>query len=138
MKYKNIEIVNIVNFLSDISEKKLPQKISYAIMRNLDSFQKECIYYEKELNKIVESYSTFFINNSDGKPLIASSGVPVVDDDHAKDYAHDLQELVNFEIDVEVYHVDESIFNYEDIRGRYDALSGKEILKLVNIFCSND
>lgn len=138
MKYKNIEIVNIVNFLSDISEKKLPQKISYAIMRNLDSFQKESIYYEKELNKIVESYSTFFINNSDGKPLIASSGVPVVDDDHAKDYAHDLQELVNFEVDVEVYHVDESIFNYEDIRGRYDVLSGKEILKLVNIFCSND
>lgn len=138
MKYRNIEIVNIVNFLSDISEKKLPQKISYAIMRNLDSFQKESIYYEKELNKIVESYSTFFINDSDGKPLIASSGVPVVDDDHAKDYAHDLQELVNFEVDVEVYHVDESIFNYEDIRGRYDALSGKEILKLVNIFCSND
>ena len=33
MKYKNIEIVNIVKFLDGISEKKLPQKISYAIMR---------------------------------------------------------------------------------------------------------
>ena len=43
MKYKNIEVVSIVNFLNSISEKKLPQKISYAIMRNTSNFQKEVI-----------------------------------------------------------------------------------------------
>ena len=47
MKYKNIEIVNIVNFLNSISEKKLPQKMSYAIMRNTSTVPKECRYHEK-------------------------------------------------------------------------------------------
>lgn len=51
MKYKNIEIVNIVKFLDGISEKKLPQKISYAIMRNTSNFQKEYNYYEHALKK---------------------------------------------------------------------------------------
>ena len=56
MKYRNIDVVQIVTFLDKISERKLPQKINYAIMRNLDSFQKENQFYEKSLNKIIESY----------------------------------------------------------------------------------
>ena len=46
MKYRNIDVVQIVTFLDKISERKLPQKINYAIMRNLDSFQKENQFYE--------------------------------------------------------------------------------------------
>lgn len=60
MKYRNIDVVQIVTFLDKISERKLPQKINYAIMRNLDSFQKENQFYEKSLNKIIESYKDFF------------------------------------------------------------------------------
>ena len=60
MKYRNIDVVQIVTFLDKISERKLPQKINYAIMRNLDNFQKENQFYEKSLNKIIESYKDFF------------------------------------------------------------------------------
>ena len=64
MKYRNIEVVQIVRFLDKISERKLPQKINYAIMKNLDSFQKENQFYEKSLNKIIESYKDFLASRT--------------------------------------------------------------------------
>ena len=70
MKYRNIDVVQIVTFLDKISERKLPQKINYAIMRNLDSFQKENQFYEKSLNKIIASYKDFLLKDSDGNFVI--------------------------------------------------------------------
>ena len=134
MKYKNIEVVQIVRFLDKISERKLPQKINYAIMKNLDSFQKENQFYEKSLNKIIESYKDFLVKDSEGNFVISDIGVPMVDKDHIEDYKNEISELINLEVDVKIYQVPESIFDYEDANGKYDAVSGSEILKFVKIF----
>ena len=91
MKYKNIEIVNIVKFLDGISEKKLPQKISYAIMRNTSNFQKEYNYYEHALKKILESYKYFFVKKSDYELMMTSIVVPLVYDKHINEYAEEIQ-----------------------------------------------
>ena len=93
MKYKNIEVVSIVNFLNSISEKKLPQKISYAIMRNTSNFQKECNYYEQALKKILEGYKDFFVKKSDDELAMTSIGVPLVDNKHMEEYMEEIQEL---------------------------------------------
>lgn len=138
MKYRNIEVVQIVRFLDKISERKLPQKINYAIMKNLDSFQKENQFYEKSLNKIIESYKDFLVKDSEGNFVISDIGVPMVDKDHIEDYKNEISELINLEVDVKIYQVPESIFDYEDSNGKYDTLSGSEILKLVKIFGKTD
>ena len=128
MKYRNIDVVQIVTFLDKISERKLPQKINYAIMRNL----------EKSLNKIIESYKDFLLKDSDGNLVISKIGIPTVDESHIEDYNNEISELISLEVDVKIYQVPESIFDYEDSNGKYDTLSGNEILKLVKIFGKTD
>ena len=138
MKYKNIEVVNIVNFLNSISEKKLPQKISYAIMRNTSNFQKECNYYEQALKKILEGYKDFFVKKSDDELVMTSIGVPLVDNIHMKEYTEEIQELLDIEIEIQIYKIDSKDFDYEDPNGKYDVLTVKELLQLTNLFCKED
>lgn len=138
MKYKNIEVVNIVNFLNSISEKKLPQKISYAIMRNTSNFQKECNYYEQALKKILEGYKDFFVKKSDDELVMTSIGVPLVDNKHMKEYTEEIQELLDIEIEIQIYKIDSKDFDYEDPNGKYDVLTVKELLQLTNLFCKKD
>lgn len=138
MKYKNIEVVNIVNFLNSISEKKLPQKISYAIMRNTSNFQKECNYYEQALKKILEGYKDFFVKKSDDELVMTSIGVPLVDNKHMKEYTEEIQELLDIEIEIQIYKIDSKDFDYEDSNGKYDVLTVKELLQLTNLFCKED
>lgn len=138
MKYKNIEVVSIVNFLNSISEKKLPQKISYAIMRNTSNFQKECNYYEQALKKILEGYKDFFVKKSDDELVMTSIGVPLVDDKHMEEYREEIQELLNIEVEIQIYKIDSKDFDYEDPNGKYDVLTVKELLQLTNLFCKED
>lgn len=138
MKYKNIEVVSIVNFLNSISEKKLPQKISYAIMRNTSNFQKECNYYEQALKKILEGYKDFFVKKSDDELVMTSIGVPLVDDKHMEEYTEEIQELLNIEVEIQIYKIDSKDFDYEDPNGKYDVLTVKELLQLTNLFCKED
>lgn len=138
MKYKNIEIVNIVKFLDSVSEKKLPQKISYAIMRNTSNFQKEYNYYEQALKKVLESYKDFFVKKSDDELVMISIGVPLVDDKHMEEYTEEIQELLNIEVEIQIYKIDSKDFDYEDLNGKYDVLTVKELLQLTNLFCKED
>lgn len=138
MKYKNIEVVSIVNFLNSISEKKLPQKISYAIMRNTSNFQKECNYYEQALKKILEGYKDFFVKKSDDELVMTSIGVPLVDNKHMKEYTEKIQELLDIEVEIQIYKIDSKDFDYEDLNGKYDVLTVKELLQLTNLFCKED
>ena len=138
MKYKNIEVVSIVNFLNSISEKKLPQKISYAIMRNTSNFQKECNYYEQALKKILEGYKDFFVKKSDNELVMTSIGVPLVDNKHMKEYTEEIQELLDIEVEIQIYKIDSKDFDYEDPNGKYDVLTVKELLQLTNLFCRED
>ena len=138
MKYKNIEVVSTVNFLNSISEKKLPQKISYAIMRNTSNFQKECNYYEQALKKILEGYKDFFVKKSDNELVMTSIGVPLVDNKHMKEYTEEIQELLDIEVEIQIYKIDSKDFDYEDPNGKYDVLTVKELLQLTNLFCKED
>lgn len=138
MKYKNIEVVSIVNFLNSISEKKLPQKISYAIMRNTSNFQKECNYYEQALKKILEGYKDFFVKKSDNELVMTSIGVPLVDNKHMKEYTEEIQEILDIEVEIQIYKIDSKDFDYEDPNGKYDVLTVKELLQLTNLFCKED
>lgn len=129
MKVNNFTLVNMMNNLKRFSEKKLPQKISYAIMKNIYIINKDIEIYEKSLQKIIDSYKDYFV-----KDEILENGLPKVDDEHMEDYITEINELLAFEVDIDLYYIDEDVFDYED-SDRYDSISAADLIQLRMIIC---
>ena len=56
MKVTNMKLLTYVNILNKYADKKLPQKISYAITKNLMGLDTDFKCYSKELNKVLSHY----------------------------------------------------------------------------------
>ena len=134
MKLKNIELIDYVQTLSEFGEKQLPQKIAYAIMRNAAIVKKDIDIYYSSLEKIIDKYSEWIEKDDEGNQVILSSGIPKVDDEYMENYVNDINELVAIEIDVDLYHIPEELFNYDD-SGKYDVLSAADITRLKRVIC---
>lgn len=133
MKMTNYTLVNLVNELGSYANKKLPQRISYAITRNIMLATKEYQVYEEQLNKIMEEYADNMIKE-DGKLKVNEAGIPEVEESVRQEYYNTIADLLNIEIDVDIYMIDEGVFDYED-NNRFDALSPNDIIKLQSILC---
>lgn len=130
MKMKNFEIVNGLNILGQLAEKKLPQKISYAMTRNNIILAKEYEAYGKEIEKLNEMYDDYIIKNEEGSPELNPSGLPKLKPEVEKEYYNKINELINIEIEVDLYKIDEECFNYNDTEEKYDSLSLAEQMML--------
>ena len=136
MKIKNAEVISMLNNLSKYKDTKLPQKISYAITKNNIILSKEYEYYESEINKIKELYSTHMFKDKNGEIEMYSNGIPRLDDDTLeKEMIHRINELLLIENDIDMHIIDEDCFNYDDCNGKYDVLSPIEIMNLQRILC---
>lgn len=130
MKMKNVEIVMILNSLGSFNEKKLPQKISYAITKNNMILAKEYEVYVKELEKLNAEYNEYMIKDENGELELNPSGIPKVKSEVEEEYYGKINELLNIEIEVNIYTIDEECFDYDDIKGKYDSLSVSEQMML--------
>ena len=137
MVLKNFQLIQYNDMLMSYADKKLPQKISYAITKNLMIISSELEIYSKMLNKIVDSFDEYLIKDEDGNSKYYPSGLPLVDEEHEKDYTSQVEELLNQEIKVQFYHIDEDAFIYEN-SDRYDILSAVDIMKLSEILCATE
>lgn len=138
MKIKNITIVGTLNILNSFADKKLPQKISYAITRNLMLFQKEYQYYEVEMKKLEAKYDGSFVHTEKGEITRDQKGIPILSTNQEQEaYNKELYELLNIEIDIPVYYIDSEEFNYDNDAGRYDIMSASDILTLQSVLCDN-
>lgn len=139
MKIKNIELIATINVLSSCNNKKLPQKISYAITRNHMILEKEYQYYDKELKNIFSQYEKYFDKDNNGKNILNSNGIPKIKSEYKEsnenEFLSKINELLNIEIDIDFYTIDEYCFNYDDGNGKYDVLSPIEIINLQRILC---
>lgn len=135
MKIANGILVNLLNTLGSYSEYKLPQKIGYAITRNMMAIQKEYSVYEKQMKKILEDFKEYTLKDDDGNLLFEENGLPKIEQDHLSDFIKEMNELLNIEIDINLYKVDISVFDYEDT-DKYDSLSAIDIIKLQDILCN--
>ena len=138
MIYRNINIIAALNVLNSFVDKKLPQKISYAITRNIMIFSKEYQCYEAEVKKLETKYQDFF-TYSDKKNISRNNqGILILANDQEQTlYNKELFELLNIEIDVPVYCISVDEFNYNDNIGRYDIMTASDIINLQNILCDN-
>ena len=137
MKMTNFTLVNMMNVLQSYSDKKLPQKISFAITRNLMKISKEYGVYDAQLKKLFESYSDHMVKDDDGNMQTYDSGIPIVDDSIKAEFDEQISELLNIEIEVDMYYIDPDVFDYDD-KGIYDAMSAQDIMVLQSILCKQD
>ena len=137
MKMTNFTLVNIARVFQNYSDKKLPQKISFAITRNLMKISKEYGVYDAQLKKLFESYSDHMVKDDDGNMQTYDSGIPIVDDSIKAEFDEQISELLNIEIEVDMYYIDPDVFDYDD-KGIYDAMSAQDIMVLQSILCKQD
>lgn len=136
MVLKNKEILANVNTLDRYCAKRFPQRISYAITRNAKIFADEIDTYNKELKKILDNYREYYVMGDNGEPKIdEASGLPEIAPEHANDFMLEIMELLEIEIDVKPYFIDESLFDYDG--EKYDAMSAIDIMNLQNVLCNN-
>jgi len=135
MKLTNIEIVNIINILEQYSEKKLPQKISYAITKNILILKEDYLCYEKELNKIFDIYDADLQKDEEGKLIRSENGIPLLKKGSNNSFVKDVTELLNITVDINLYKINSELFDYIDSENRYDPLSPKDIIVLQDVLC---
>ena len=134
MILKNKDILTRVNILNGYFTKRFPQKISYAITRNAMIFSGEIESYNKELKKILDNYKEYYVKDYKGEPQIdKASGLHVIMPEHSNDFMHEVMELLEIEIDVKPYFIDESLFDYGD--EKYDTMSAIDIINLQSVLC---
>lgn len=137
MKIKNMELLNIMHILNKYSSTRLPQKISYLIVKNTLNIQNDVDCYGKTLNKIINYYKDFIIKDDKGEYVYTPTGIPKVDDEHMKDYITEVNELLNISVDVELSTIDDmSVFDYDD--SKYDVLTPMEIMELQSVLCKKE
>ena len=136
MKIYNMELVRIANTLEDYATKKLPQKISYAITKNMLILAGDIDAYNKALQKIITSFDEYIAKDENGQYVMGSNGLPEVDDAHKEAYYSEINDLLKIQIDVNLFSIEEEDFNYAD-SDRYDAMSPKDIIVLREILCND-
>ena len=137
-KITNAILISFIKILDGVSKKKMPQKISYAITKNIINLSKEYECYETELNKIFNEYSNNFVLDDNGNKTLDVNGIPIVQDNVKENYFNSLNNLLNLDIEVSIYTIDDKYFDYDDLDGRYDVLSPIEMIQLQNIICDGD
>jgi hypothetical protein len=128
MKLTNIEIINTVNALAPIGEKKIPSKISYAIGKNICTLETLYKPYDKERKKLVD---TFVKKDENGKPVTEKTdGIEKYVYTDEKTYTEELQELFDIENEItDIHMVDLKDFEYDN--SIYDLLTVTEMKTLV-------
>lgn len=131
----NFALICMLNTLNSYSEKKLPQKISYAITRNLILLKDDYDCYLKSLNKLFADYDKYIVRDENNNIMNNDIGIPIVDNSVAKEFNEEISNLLNIEIEIQLYCISEDVFDYEDNANRYDSLSAADIINLQAVLC---
>ena len=135
MKMKNQKVINTINLLDSFSEKKLPQKISYAIIKNILLLKNEYNIINTGLENIFNQYKDYFIVNDNNELIRNRNGIPALSDENKKEEMYtQLSELLNIEIEIPIYTISLDYFNYDD-NNIYDVLTPQDIMTLSSILC---
>lgn len=138
MKMTNFMLVNFMNTLEAFQDKKLPQKISYAITRNLMNLSEEYQVYAAQLKKIFDAYADYIVRDEQENIRYSPNGIPTVEEAVTEEFHEQLTDLLNIEFDMDMYLISLDIFDYEDKDRRYDVLSADDIMKLQMILCASN
>lgn len=137
MKITNYVLVNLINILGTYKNIKLPQKISYAITKNIMLLSAEYEVYKTQFENLINEYREHLVKDAEGNITYNNNGIPIVDESVFEEFNEQIVDLLNIQVNVDFYYIDFDIFNYDDRNGRYDVLSANDIISLQSILCDN-
>ncbi|MDK0740534.1 hypothetical protein P7A62_02300 [Clostridium perfringens] len=115
VKMTNKEILEKVNVLGEISLRKLPVKVSYAIGKNISKVERELKHYNKERQKLIEEYC---LKEDDGT-LKITEGNYDIDLERLEYFNKEINELQEIEVEMDIHK-----FNIELLNG-YEMSPGE-------------
>lgn len=124
MKLKNMEIVNFLNHAPGILATKIPLKLYTAVKINMEELRKPAETYTTLQADILNRYAK---KDENGKPTL-EDGEYAIDD--REDYANEMKELLEVEIELPLQVVPQSLFERMDESDKFGALSGEEYTAL--------
>ena len=110
-KLTNKEILNKIDMLGEISNKKLPVKVSYAIAKNIAKIESELKHYNKEREKILEEYC---LKDETGN-LKVENGNYSIDPEKIDQWNKDIQDLNNIVIELDINKFNLDLLNGYDM-----------------------
>ncbi|AMN31766.1 DUF1617 family protein [Clostridium perfringens] len=115
IKMTNKEILEKVNVLGELTARKLPVKVSYAIGKNISKVERELKLYNKERQKLIEEYC---LKEDDGT-LKITEGNYDIDPKRLDDFNKEINELQEIEVEIDIHK-----FNIELLDG-YEMSPGE-------------
>lgn len=109
MKLTNKKILNNAMTIGTISNKELPIKVSYALVKNISKLEKELEIYNKEREKLIEKYS---VKDTDDKTVIDENNQIKIQDKYLEDWNKDIKELQEIEVEIDIHK-----FKLEELNG---------------------
>ena len=110
-KITNQEIVNLLNSILALASVELPVRVTYALKKNHRKLVTEYKDYEAQLDEIREKY-------------------PKLDDD--ENFNQAVKELLSLENEIDIYTIDESIFESGDFKITAAQLETLEFMIEIN------
>lgn len=121
---KGYEITAHTRSLVNLSGKKLPVSMSFAMATNLDRLMEWQERIEKQRIGLCEQYAK---KGDDGKPIIKDNKYQIEDMEALN---HDVEELMAQECEIEIRKVSRSALEVVDTNPRFDALAMGEVAAL--------
>lgn len=131
MKLTNKELINFLNKVATLKDKKVPMAVSRALILTHKEAKENYEIYEEQLRKLFEDHS---LRDDDGNPVIEENGFPRIKEDSIETFNTSLNELLALEVDLVDHKFDESLLDNWD-ENKYDALTPDEVetlLMLIN------
>lgn len=121
MKLSNLKLVNDAAGLSQLTQKNLPVKVSYAIAKNMTKIEGALDLYGKEKQKLIDKYS---VKGEDGKTLIGENGTITIQHELLEDWNADIKELQEIENEIDIHKFDINLI----LNGNYELMPGELML----------
>lgn len=121
MKMTELEVVNHIQVLNQISNKSLPGIVTLAIVKNMKSLNAEYEPFATARDNVIKKYAKF---GEDEKPLIMNGEYQFETQENKDSFDKELNELVSQEVEVEIRKVSDELF------ARCDSISPSELMAL--------
>ncbi|SDO88396.1 hypothetical protein [Clostridium gasigenes] len=120
MKLTNERLLNDANGLSQITQKNLPVKVSYAIAKNVAKIQSVLKIYNGEKQKLIDKYS---VKDAAGKTEVGENNEITIQKESLDEWSKDIKELGEIENEIDIHK-----FNINELLNGNYAISPGELM----------
>lgn len=126
MKIKLKEVAGYLSGLMELSEKRLPAKVSYAVMKNQKALEMEYKDLDQQRVKLCETYA----KQDENGEYITKDGNYIFSDENRELFSKEYNDVLEEEIEVNIHLIAIEELDKCDESDRYDVVTPKDFMTL--------